>query len=247
MGLFGRDDAKRVGFGRRPKPEERPRSEDRPRTDERRGGFDDAIDPKSRPSSGTGGGKDIDPGGPDARTQEVLDAIPDDAPDWVRKLAERAAPYAARAEERRSGRTRRAPGFVFVIMGLLALGFIGIGVWFLIDAVAFTDSARTATGEVIAVTPHRDDDGGTTYTPRFAYTDADGVRRTGETHISSSTYDYAPGERVAILYDPADPRDVRIDDWFSLWGFPMIFIAAGLFSETVLVLIFVFRARRRRA
>jgi hypothetical protein len=36
-----------------------------------------------------------------------------------------------------------------------------------------------------------------------------------------------------VRYNPADPTDATIDTWFRLWGFPLIFLAAGVIELAV--------------
>ena len=70
--------------------------------------------------------------------------------------------------------------------------------------------------------------GGTTYKPTLRYIDQNGTAQSGQTFLSSSSYNYAIGTKLPILYDPATPGSLRMDSWFALWGFNLIFLFVGL-------------------
>jgi Protein of unknown function (DUF3592) len=53
------------------------------------------------------------------------------------------------------------------------------------------------------------------------------------------------GESVRILYDPENPRDARLDSWFSRWGDATILISIG-FANLVIGAV-IFRLGRHRA
>lgn len=70
----------------------------------------------------------------------------------------------------------------------------------------------------------------------------DGTRHEFRSKIGSSD-PFAVGATVPVRYNPADPTDATIDTWFRLWGFPLIFLAAGLI-EIVVGIGFLAVARR---
>jgi hypothetical protein len=66
------------------------------------------------------------------------------------------------------------------------------------------------------------------YQPTFAFDDAEGRRHVvGLTHWSTE-YDYEVGQRVAILYDPADPKRVWVASFFGVWGVGVIVFGLGV-------------------
>lgn len=176
--MFGDDDGKRVGFGRRPEPEETPRTP--------------SPQPPPQPRS-------------DGTSRSIL---------------------------------------ALAIFGIIPLVFVLVGTWMLMGTIDFMNAALPTTGEVVRVIERHDDDG-TTYTAVFRYTDERGAAQEGRTHISSSGYDFARGERVAILYDPASPGTIRVDGWFSIWGFPAIFLLIGLLFEAGFGIALIARIRGR--
>lgn len=70
----------------------------------------------------------------------------------------------------------------------------------------------------------------------------DGTRHEFRSKIGSSD-PFAVGAAVPVRYNPADPTDATIDTWFRLWGFPLIFLAAG-FIELAVGIGFLAVARR---
>lgn len=70
----------------------------------------------------------------------------------------------------------------------------------------------------------------------------DGARHEFRSRIGSSD-PFAVGASVPVRYNPADPTDATIDTWFRVWGFPLIFLGAGLI-EIVVGIGFLAVARR---
>ncbi|MFM7260673.1 MAG: DUF3592 domain-containing protein, partial [bacterium] len=74
------------------------------------------------------------------------------------------------------------------------------------------------------------------------FTTPDGARHEFRSRISSSD-PFEVGASVPVRYNPADPTDATIDTWFRVWGFPLIFLGAGLI-EIVVGIGFLAVARR---
>lgn len=113
------------------------------------------------------------------------------------------------------------------ILALMAFVFSAAGGAFLYFTIEFNKNALPVTGSVVDVSAHYND-GSTTYKPTISYIDENGYKQTGQTNMSSSSYNYPRGAEVNILYDTRNPGEIRINTWFSLWGFPLIFLAAGI-------------------
>jgi len=141
----------------------------------------------------------------------------------------------------------------WVSLGLIVMSLIfgGVGAYLGHDAMRFAGTALAAAGTVTSVErveSYDSDTGRTTHTykPTLRYTAANGETYTGTTHISSSGYDFAVGETVAILYDPADPADVRVNSFVSLYMLPLVFGLSALVTLG-LGIFFLVRARRQAA
>lgn len=96
-------------------------------------------------------------------------------------------------------------------VGLLALGAAAFAVQQAAATVAFRLAALEAEGTVVRVTRHSGK--GTNYRAVLAYTDAEGQRREGVTHLHSADYDFAEGTVMPLRYDPAEPGVVRVGGW----------------------------------
>ncbi len=122
------------------------------------------------------------------------------------------------------------------ILAFMAFVFSAVGGAFLYFTIEFNKNAMPVTGWVVDVSAHYND-GSTTYKPTISYIDENGFKQTGQTNMSSSSYNYPRGAEVNILYDTRNPGEVRINTWFSLWGFPLIFLGVGIVLAIVAVVV----------
>ncbi|MBB3286793.1 MULTISPECIES: DUF3592 domain-containing protein [unclassified Rhizobium] len=58
---------------------------------------------------------------------------------------------------------------------------------------------------------------GVMYYPRFTFRTTDGREVSFTSGVGSSSQQYAPGSRLAILYDPAQPNHAQADSLFGVW------------------------------
>jgi len=115
----------------------------------------------------------------------------------------------------------------YVILSFMAFSFMAAGGVLTYFSYDFSENAIPTSGIVLEVDASYND-GSTTYSPTFAYVDFNGNKHAGQPFLSSSSYNFPLGSRVAILYDRRDPRSLRVDSWFAVWGFSLVFLAAGL-------------------
>ena len=126
---------------------------------------------------------------------------------------------------------RRIWGIIILVFGLI---FATIGGGLTYVAYDFSTRAIATSGVVTNIEvnlPSSTNSGGTggpTYKPTLRYIDQNGRPQSGQTFLSSSSYNYAIGTKINILYDPANPGSLRMDSWFSLWGFNLVFLVTGL-------------------
>ena len=106
-----------------------------------------------------------------------------------------------------------------------------IGFCMLTRAYHFVAHATKTTGKVVAI-DHGDADGVTTVHPVFVFTDAAGIEHRCRSPYGSSTFFFAPGEQVTVLYDAAVPTHAKIDSFQSIWLFPLVFMGAGVLFVT---------------
>ena len=130
--------------------------------------------------------------------------------------------------------------------------FLCGGAFFMVEAAFFLRNSVAVTGEVVSVAASRSRGSGTdgrdlgadivTYVPTIRYTDRDGREVEAETHLSSSAYDFRPGDSIDVRYLPEEPGTVRIDSFWSLWLLPGIFtLMGGVFLPLVLWIRRIFR------
>jgi hypothetical protein len=134
---------------------------------------------------------------------------------------------------RTHSRARKAPTFLFGIFLLVGLGLLGGAAFLVIDTRSDIARADTADGTVIDLIGERDSDGDTIYYPRVRYVTRSGnpVEFTGSVGSSPPAFDV--GEPVAVLYDPAEPEEARIDSFFQLWFAALILGGIGLVFASI--------------
>lgn len=116
----------------------------------------------------------------------------------------------------------------------LAIAFISVGIivmvgglcW-LIQTISFVKRAATAPGQITEMKVENDVDG-TMYQAIFTFTDQTGKTHTQRSDITESNPSFQAGEKVTVLYDPANPEESKIDSFTTLWLFPVIFGGGGL-------------------
>lgn len=138
---------------------------------------------------------------------------------------------------------RKMPVILYLLAGLLVLSGVVMGT-FVGESAHITSSYQLTTAEVIARNAYDEEDGTRSYAPIFRWTDADGREWIATSDMRSSAYDYPNGARIEIWYDPASNGDVRINDWFSLWGVSTI---VGGFTVILALAIAVIYRRRNRS
>lgn len=132
---------------------------------------------------------------------------------------------------------------VIVLRGFGFL-FLAVGGFLTYLTYDFMDWALPETGSVVSIETNYDDDGGVSYKPTIRFVDYTGNKQRGETFMSSSGYNYDIGQKVDIYYDTRDPSSIRIDSWFSLWGFGFVFM--GISVVPLLIAMIVSRAGRKK-
>lgn len=118
--------------------------------------------------------------------------------------------------------------FVVVAVDLAALGMIGFAWTQYAASRSFVERARPAAGEVIALDlPSREAVAGP-LTPVVRYRLNRGDVRDLRPKFAAVWGGYSVGDRLTVLYDPADPGDARIDDFWQLWFLPLAGAVGGL-------------------
>jgi len=129
---------------------------------------------------------------------------------------------------RYSGRRIRIP-----LRGPWALAFgaicIGIGAYQgLVSSTLATRGIETEARMVDVDSRSRRKAFGRTYRLTLRFEDRSGSAWRERTGYSSRHDGHEIGERVAILYNPNNPREFALDSWYELWAWPAGFAALGL-------------------
>jgi len=133
--------------------------------------------------------------------------------------------------------------YTFTAVGLL---MIVLALAWYANVRAFIARAAVAPGTVVDLLPSRSDNS-TTWRPVVRFTSADRQNIEFTSSTSSNPPSYSKGERVEVLYAPANPRDAKINGFFSLWGGPLIIGGVGaVFFLTGASIIAVGRLRARQ-
>ena len=112
----------------------------------------------------------------------------------------------------------------FNILGLIFLVGGAILTYLSYD---FINNALPASGRVTSVEVITSDDS-VSYKPTIRFLDWQGRKHSGQTFISSSSYNFDINDNVDILYDTRNPKSLRMDTWFATWGFGIIFMTASV-------------------
>ncbi|MBC8144587.1 MAG: DUF3592 domain-containing protein [bacterium] len=122
------------------------------------------------------------------------------------------------------------------VLKILGFVFGGIGLAMLVAAFAiyantqsFADSATRADGVVIGLAQSQSHSSkSSSYFPVIQYQTSSGETTTFQSNSGSSPPAFEVGERVTVLYDPAQPADASIDSFWQLYALPAIFGIIGL-------------------
>jgi hypothetical protein len=140
-------------------------------------------------------------------------------------------------------RVRRSVDKETIVWLLVALGIVGFGVKQLVDTRQFLATAAAADGVIVGTYPaERSVDTGGEHGPsvtrivhlpvvRFTTADDEVVRFRSGTDAAGSRV----GASVRVLYDPANPRDARVDLWLARWIPAVGPILFGLFMITSII------------
>ena len=121
----------------------------------------------------------------------------------------------------------------YVMMGLffmlISVILFGWGIYSYMDKSANFVNYKKSEGTVIRmreVPPT--DNSGETYAPVIKYKDASGKEYTYESKHSSDPPDYKVGEKVQLIYDPADPEEVYVDSFREKWVLTIVLFICGI-------------------
>src|SRR5579862_3760575 len=111
--------------------------------------------------------------------------------------------------------------FFTVGMGLLAGALLAWN-----SSASFAAHATTTEGVVVDQAYHSSSKGGT-YSPVVEFTTPDGHKIHVTGSVGSGSPAYARGDRVNVMYDPANPEHARLDTFSETWFLPLLLGGMG--------------------
>lgn len=131
---------------------------------------------------------------------------------------------------------------VVFLLGLLML----FGAWGdYTNTQSFLATAIKTEGTVIDLDSRLGSKGSVTYAPVIEFKDSQNIMHQVTSDMSSNPPDFARGQKVEVRYQPQNPQNAKIDDFWELYIAPLLLGIVG----TVLTLItgtILFRAWQRR-
>lgn len=107
----------------------------------------------------------------------------------------------------------RRPKLVAIFAGLAGIATLALGLWLISQERAFEAGAVALDAQVVSVKADRSGSGeNALFKPVFTFTDGDGRSYTAPAAHSDKAYDFAVGETVPILFNPAQPDTVRVNN-----------------------------------
>jgi Protein of unknown function (DUF3592) len=98
---------------------------------------------------------------------------------------------------------------------------------------SFLRSSSACTGTVVSLTARPGEDNLTAYAPIFTFVATNGQQYTITADVASTTPEFKVGQSVPVLYKSANPDKAKIDSFWQLWLFPVVFGFLGSFFTGV--------------
>ena len=119
---------------------------------------------------------------------------------------------------------------------IFGIGFIGFGYYFRNRHQNLLKTGKRATAIIYKNEYAHGTRGGAIYYPVVRFLTERNEEIIQKTNIGSSR-PKPEGEKVEVIYDPLNPREVMINSKFNMVTLPWIFIGAGLVSLLIAVMI----------
>ncbi|WP_297474794.1 DUF3592 domain-containing protein [uncultured Photobacterium sp.] len=114
-----------------------------------------------------------------------------------------------------------------------------IGICFLIGSVFssiitfdFIKATVIGSGEVIGLAESRSDNS-SSYAPVVYFSDSNDIGYEFTSSVSSNPPSYQVGEFVEVMYLESNPNEAKINEFFSLWGLPLILAFFGMVFSSI--------------
>lgn len=121
-----------------------------------------------------------------------------------------------------------------IFFNLFFAGFCLWGAYAAYTSWRLENEGETTTGTVVSLEESNDSEGGCcVYSPVVEF-EADGRTYSFEGENASDPPAYKVGERVEVIFDPADPDTAQINKWTERWLFPIIIIPVMILAALIM-------------
>lgn len=131
--------------------------------------------------------------------------------------------------------------WVLVLLPLLALSFAAYLYW---EVQQFIAAALPVSGVVVEYRQHRDRNG-TTFGPNFLYLDQSGQQHILQSANFTNPPRFQVGEQVELLYNQMHPENARVNDWWELYNWVIIWGSLGGIWFSIIVITFMRVIRKK--
>jgi hypothetical protein len=121
---------------------------------------------------------------------------------------------------------------ICALISLIPLAIIGAGVCWALKRHAVYTTYKKTKGEILKLETKRENRmdvaGQTSYYPRIVYSDENDQAHVFTSKVGSNPPIGREGERINLLVNPSNPKDVVIDTFFFKWFGPTVVSVIGL-------------------
>jgi hypothetical protein len=136
---------------------------------------------------------------------------------------------------------------LFLLLNLIWMAMLGAAWYYGQTSWSLRRDGSPVVGVVVGLEESpASDRSGVTYSPIIRY-EVEGRMHTFTSSNSTNPPAYQIGERVALLYDSADPSRARIDSWWELWLMPVMLGGAALIVAVAINAVMIVSYLRGRA
>lgn len=120
-------------------------------------------------------------------------------------------------------------------MWFIGLIFVVVGIGLVVGSIAavsrtkrFLATAQETRAEIVGMEMRSGTNSSRTYYPILRYKTRTGATQEVVSSVGSNPPRYKEGESVPVLYDPAQPTNVRIHSLANVWILPMVLGGIGV-------------------
>ena len=138
----------------------------------------------------------------------------------------------------------RAMAIMPYVFGVVGIGILVGGLFWVVSTVGFLTSSESATGTIVDIWTEASEDG-PVYCYSAAFTTPAGEAVEFDAGACGSSRPRL-NSQVAVLYDPTNPWDAKVNSFMQLWLGPIIATGLGLVFTVVGIATFVNQLKSRR-